>query len=61
MMHSFILTGEAKTHGLLWIDPDVFRRALVFAREGGVAPPGMDIDVGALCTQSVIKEALGVA
>jgi NitT/TauT family transport system substrate-binding protein len=61
MMRRFILAGDAKTHGLLWIDPDVFKRALVFAREGGVVPPAVDIDVAALCTQSVIKEALGVA
>jgi NitT/TauT family transport system substrate-binding protein len=61
MMRSFILAGDARTRGLLWIDPDVFRRALAFARDGGVVPPGLDIDVGALCTQSVIKEALGVA
>jgi len=61
MMRSFILAGDAQTHGLLWIDPDVFKRALVFAKEGGVTPPSVDIDIGALCTQSVIKEALGVA
>lgn len=58
LMQPFITGGDAKTHGLLWIDPGVFTRALEFARESGTVPPGMDVDVNKLVTQSVIKQAL---
>lgn len=57
MMRSFILDGDALTHGLLWIDPGRFEHALTFAREAGSVPEGMQIDVGRLVTQSVIREA----
>jgi NitT/TauT family transport system substrate-binding protein len=61
MMRGFIATGDALTKGLLWIDPGVFEKALVFARASGVAPPGKAINLDRLVTQSVIKEALGVS
>lgn len=57
MMRRFILAGDALTHGLLWIDPARFEQALVFAREAGGVPAGLQIDAGRLVTQSVIREA----
>ncbi len=58
LMQPFITGGEAKTKGLLWIDPAVFAGALDFARQSGTVPPGMSIDTSKLVTQSVIKQAL---
>lgn len=57
MMRDYIVTGDAKTHGLLWIDPAVFERAVAMGREAGSVPAGAAIDVSRFVTQDIVKAA----
>ncbi len=57
MMKEFITAGDAQTHGLLWIDPAVFEKAIAMGRESGSVPADAVIDVQRLVSQDVIKAA----
>jgi len=59
MMRDYIVTGDAKTHGLLWIDPAVFERALALGREAGSVPADAQVDLSRLVTQDIVKAAAG--
>jgi NitT/TauT family transport system substrate-binding protein len=61
MMKSYILSGDAQSRGLLWIDPAVFVHAAEMAREAGNFPPNQVFNVDTLVTQSIIREALSIA
>ena len=55
MMRDYIVTGDATTHGLLWIDPAVFERAVALGREAGSVPADAEVDVSRLVTQDIVK------
>jgi NitT/TauT family transport system substrate-binding protein len=57
MMREFITSGDAKTHGLLWIDPEVFERAVAMGRESGSVPADARIDMSRMVTQDVVRAA----
>jgi NitT/TauT family transport system substrate-binding protein len=61
LMRDYILSGDALTKGLLWIDPAVFQGSVALAREAGVIGPGVEIDVSQFVTQSVVEAAAGSA
>jgi NitT/TauT family transport system substrate-binding protein len=58
MMRDYIMVGDALTHGLLWIDPAVFQKAVDMGREAGSVPPDADIDLSRLVTQEVVRAAI---
>ncbi|HIV71855.1 MAG TPA: ABC transporter substrate-binding protein [Candidatus Aquabacterium excrementipullorum] len=55
MMRDYIVTGDARTHGLLWIDPQVFEKAVAMGREAGSVPADAHIDVASFVTQDIVK------
>lgn len=55
MMRDYIVTGDARAHGLLWIDPAVFEKAVAMGREAGSVPADVQIDVSRLVTQDIVK------
>lgn len=57
MMRDYILAGDAPAHGLLWIDPAVFEKAVAMGREAGSVPADAQIDVSRLVTQDIVKAA----
>jgi len=61
MMRDYILTGDALTKGLLWIDPAVFEGNVALAREAGKIAPDAVVDVSRFVTQSVVEAAMGTA
>ena len=58
MMREYIVGGDAKTHGLLWIDPAVFEKAVALGREAGSVPADAEVDVSRLVTQDIVRAAL---
>lgn len=58
MMRAYIVGGDAQTHGLLWIDPAVFEKAVALGREAGSVPADAEVDVSRLVTQDIVKAAL---
>lgn len=61
MMQSYLTEGDARTQGLLWIDPAVFEENVALGREAGTVPANLPVDVSKIVTQSVIRAALGKA
>lgn len=59
MMRDYILAGDAQSHGLLWIDPAVFERAVALGREAGSVPADAQMDVSRLVTQDILIAAHG--
>jgi len=57
MMRDYILAGDARRHGLLWIDPGVFEKAVALGREAGSVPADAVVDVSRLVTQDIVKAA----
>ncbi|HSI47177.1 MAG TPA: ABC transporter substrate-binding protein [Ideonella sp.] len=57
MMRDYIVAGDATTHGLLWIDPAVFERAVAMGREAGSVPADAQIDITRLVTQDIVAAA----
>ena len=52
----FIPVGDAASHGLLWIEPDVFAKAIDFSIAAGEMKPGQ-VKVDDVVTQDLIKTA----
>ena len=52
----FIPIGDAATHGLLWIEPDVFQKAIDFSVAAGEMKPGQ-VKIEDVVTQDLIKAA----
>jgi NitT/TauT family transport system substrate-binding protein len=61
MMTGYIATGDALTHGLLWISPDMFEATLRLAADSGTIPRGIKVDVAEFVTESVIEAATRTA
>ncbi|AJW97774.1 ABC transporter substrate-binding protein [Burkholderia gladioli pv. gladioli] len=61
MMMSYLTTGDAMKHGMLWIDPGVFEDSVALGVEAGSIPAGSRIDISKIVTQSVIRAALDQA
>lgn len=59
MLRDYILHGDGLTKSLLWIDPAVFEASATLAREAGVIPPGVTVEVSQIVTQSVVQAAVG--
>jgi NitT/TauT family transport system substrate-binding protein len=57
MMREFITSGDASTHGLLWIDPSVFERAVAMGRAAGSVPADAAIDMSRMVTQDIVRAA----
>jgi NitT/TauT family transport system substrate-binding protein len=57
MMSAYVATGDAATHGLLWISPEPFEQTLRLAYDSGTIPRDVKIDVSKFVTQSVIAAA----
>ena len=61
MMQSYLTEGDARTQGLLRIDPAEFEENVALGREAGTVPANLPVDVSKIVTQSVIRAALGKA
>jgi NitT/TauT family transport system substrate-binding protein len=57
MMRDYIVGGDARSHGLLWIDPAVFERAVALGRQAGSVPAGARIDLAQMVTQDIVRAA----
>jgi NitT/TauT family transport system substrate-binding protein len=56
-MRGYIDAGDARTEGLLWLEPDIFEANIRLARDAGTLPAGVRIDPSQLMTQAVIRAA----
>jgi NitT/TauT family transport system substrate-binding protein len=52
----FVPVGDAKAHGLLWVDPAVFAKGMAFSVAAGEMKPGQ-VKVEDVVTQDLIKAA----
>jgi NitT/TauT family transport system substrate-binding protein len=57
MMRAYIVGGDAAKHGLLWIDPGVFERAVALGRSAGSVPADAPLDVARFVTQDIVRAA----
>ncbi|UUX96154.1 ABC transporter substrate-binding protein [Aquabacterium sp. J223] len=57
MMRDYIVTADAKAHGLLWLEPAVFERAIAMGRQAGSVPADARLDVAAFVTQDIVRAA----
>jgi NitT/TauT family transport system substrate-binding protein len=60
MLRDYILAGDARDKGLLWINPDVFEANIRLAYDSGTIPRGMKVEPMQLMTQDVVKAAHGL-
>jgi NitT/TauT family transport system substrate-binding protein len=56
----YVDTGDARSKGLLWLEPGVFEAHVRLARDAGTIPAGKVVDPRALMTQDVVRAALGL-
>ncbi|WP_157218232.1 ABC transporter substrate-binding protein [Flavisphingomonas formosensis] len=56
----YVTAGDARTQGLLWLDPAIFEANLRIARDAGQVPADRRIDIEHMVTQDVVKAAHAV-
>jgi NitT/TauT family transport system substrate-binding protein len=57
MLRDFVLDGDGRKEGLLWINPDHLEFAIRFARDSGTIPAHFRVDMDRMMTQDVIRAA----